>query len=154
MSMLARGVAGLGVTALCVAGVAVANGHGIEQRESADGIEMVDQRLRETLEARGMTLVTVIDHKANAANVDRELPPTRTYVFGNPDVGTPMMQCQGSMALDLPQKMVVREADGSTLIEWNHPEYLAERHGLADCELPLDKVADALTAIATDAAGQ
>ncbi|WP_372611258.1 hypothetical protein [Halomonas sp.] len=64
-----------------------------------------------------------------------------------------MMQCSGSLALDLPQKMVIRESDQGTLVEWNHPEYLARRHDLSACDLPLDKVAEALEGIAREAAG-
>ncbi|MFC3284928.1 DUF302 domain-containing protein [Litchfieldella rifensis] len=83
-----------------------------------------------------------------------ELPPTRTFIFGNPEVGTPMMQCQGSVALDLPQKMVLQERNGATQLEWNSPHYLARRHGLEDCELPLDNVANVLESLAKEVAGE
>lgn len=139
-------------TLLAVPQALLAQSSGIESLTSQHGIDQVDERLRAVLDDRGMTLVTVIDHAANAGKVDLSLPPTRTFVFGNPEVGTPMMQCQGSMALDLPQKMVIRETDEGTRLEWNHPDYLAERHGLGDCELPLNKVAGALEGIATEAA--
>ncbi|MBB3329463.1 uncharacterized protein (DUF302 family) [Halomonas campaniensis] len=138
---------------LTAGGLAQAGNHGIEQRESDDGIEAVDQRLRAALEERGMRLVTVVDHAGNAESVEMSLPPTRTFIFGNPNVGTPMMQCQGSLALDLPQKMVIRVDGEQTLVEWNSPHYLAERHALGDCELPLDRVAEALEGIAAEAAG-
>ncbi|MBS9402847.1 DUF302 domain-containing protein [Halomonas sp. TRM85114] len=139
-------------TLLAVPQALLAQSSGIESLTSQHDIDQVDERLRAALDDRGMTLVTVIDHAANASKVDLSLPPTRTFVFGNPEVGTPMMQCQGSLALDLPQKMVIRETDEGTRLEWNHPDYLAERHGLGDCELPLDKVAGALESIATEAA--
>ncbi|MBE0488088.1 MAG: DUF302 domain-containing protein [Halomonas sp.] len=138
---------------LTAGGLAQAGEHGIEQRASDDGIEAVDQRLRAALEERGMRLVTVVDHAGNAESVELSLPPTRTFIFGNPEVGTPMMKCQGSLALDLPQKMVIRVDGEQTLVEWNSPHYLAERHGLGDCELPLDRVAEALEGIAAEAAG-
>ncbi len=126
--------------------------HGILHRLSQDDIARVDARLREALEARGMRLMTVVDHAANAAGVDLALPETRTFIFGNPAVGTPMMQCQGSLALDLPQKMLLRETADGTRIEWNDPRYLARRHGLEACDLPLDKVAGALSGLAEAAA--
>lgn len=138
---------------LAVPQALLAQPSGIESRTSHHDVDQVDERLRAALDNRGMNLVTVIDHAANAAKVDQSLPPTRTFVFGNPEIGTPMMQCQGSLALDLPQKMVIRETDEGTRLEWNHPDYLAERHGLSDCDLPLDKVAGALDSIATEAAG-
>lgn len=127
--------------------------HGILHRISQDDIARVDDRLREALEARGMRLMTVVDHAGNAAGVDLELPETRTFIFGNPAVGTPMMQCRGSLALDLPQKMLLRETAEGTRIEWNDPHYLARRHDLEGCDLPLDTVAGALSGLAEAAAG-
>ncbi|MBB3232351.1 DUF302 domain-containing protein [Halomonas stenophila] len=127
--------------------------HGILHRISQDEVARVDGRLREALEARGMRLMTVVDHAENAAGVDLELPETRTFIFGNPAVGTPMMQCRGSLALDLPQKMLLRETAEGTRIEWNDPHYLARRHDLGACDLPLGKVAGALSGIAEAAAG-
>lgn len=49
--------------------------------------------------------------------------------------------------------MVLREQDDQVVIEWNDPAYLAWRHGLEECELPLGKVAGALSDIAAEAAG-
>jgi uncharacterized protein (DUF302 family) len=128
-------------------------GKGIEQLRSDDGIDRVEERLREALDKRGMTLVTMVDHSASAERASLSLPPTRMFLFGNPDVGTPMMQCQGSLGLDLPQKMLLREEDGTTLIEWNDPHYLAARHDLDNCDLSLGRVAEALSGIANQAAG-
>ncbi|EPC01142.1 hypothetical protein L861_11245 [Litchfieldella anticariensis FP35 = DSM 16096] len=147
--MIAAMVAGLSSTAM-----AEGPDKGIERVTSPLGVEEVDQRLRGALEERGLTLVAVVDHTANARSVDLELPATRTFIFGNPKVGTPFMQCQGSVALDLPQKMVLREADGAIYLEWNSPRYLAERHGLEACGLPLEKVAAVLNELAREAAGE
>ena len=134
--------------------VVQAEEHGVRHLQSSDGIERVDQRLRGALEEKGLTLMAVVDHAANAEDAGLTLPATRTFIFGNPKVGTPMMQCQGSMALDLPQKMVVREVDEGVRLEWNSPHYLAERHSLEECDLPLDKVAGVLESVASAAAGR
>jgi len=128
--------------------------HGVMHLQSGDDMVRVEERLREAIEDRGLTLMTVVDHAANAEGAGLSLPATRTFVFGNPQVGTPMMQCQGSMALDLPQKMVVREMNDGIRLEWNSPHYLAERHSLDRCDLPLDKVAGVLEDVAKAAAGQ
>ncbi|WP_168709208.1 DUF302 domain-containing protein [Halomonas borealis] len=126
--------------------------NGVRHLDSDADIERVDERLRAALEARDLTLMQVVDHAANAERAGQSLPATRTFIFGNPAVGTPMMRCQGSMALDLPQKLVIRELETGVRLEWNSPHYLAERHGLEGCDLPLDKVADVLEGVATSAA--
>lgn len=153
--MITSRLALVAVTLFSMSGIALAedNSHGIEHLGTSKDIQSVDQGLREALESKGLTLFTVIDHAANAETAGLSLPPTRTFVFGNPKVGTPMMQCGGSMALDLPQKMVLRQRDAGTRLEWNSPHYLAERHQLTDCELPLDKVSNLLESLAQEAAG-
>ncbi|WP_233266400.1 DUF302 domain-containing protein [Cobetia sp. L2A1] len=131
-----------------------ATAHGIESLTSRDDVSTVQARLEKALSAKGLTLFTVIDHEAGAKQVGLELPATHTVIFGNPKVGTLLMQCNGSAALDLPQKMVIRAVEGGSVIEWNDPQYLANRHDLGDCTLPLDKVAGLLKGLAAEAAGQ
>ncbi|WP_192034921.1 DUF302 domain-containing protein [Halomonas sp. YLGW01] len=152
--MIKARLALVAVTLFSLSGIAAAGDRadGIEHLDSEQDIQAVDQGLRDALDSKGLTLFTVIDHADNAQKAGLSLPPTRTFVFGNPKVGTPMMVCQGSMALDLPQKMVLRQLDEGTRLEWNSPHYLAERHRLTDCELPLDKVAGILEAVAQEAA--
>jgi uncharacterized protein (DUF302 family) len=141
---------------LGVAQAATAEGPfpGIEHVTSQESVNEVEAKLRKALESRGLTLFTVIDHAQGAVDAGQELPPTLTVIFGNPKVGTPMLQCQGSAALDLPQKMVIRKVDDGTRIEWNSLVYLAERHGLQDCDLPLDDMAGVLGEVAHEAAGK
>lgn len=126
---------------------------GIEHVTTRESVNEVEARLRKALESRGLTLFSVIDHTQNAVGTGLELPPTRTVIFGNPEIGTALMQCQGSAALDLPQKMVIRKEGDGTRIEWNAPGYLAERHGLRECELPLEKITKVLQDVANEASG-
>ncbi|OAZ89397.1 DUF302 domain-containing protein [Halomonas sp. G11] len=126
--------------------------NGIEHVTSDSAYSTVVRQLNTALEDNGLNIMATVNHGQNAANNDLELPSTMTFIFGNPKAGTPMMQCQGSVALDLPQKMVVRETDDGVRLEWNDPHYLAERHGLEECDLPLDNVADVLRDVAESAA--
>lgn len=126
--------------------------NGIEHLTSESDFSTVVRQLNEALDDNGLNLMATVNHGQNAANNDLELAPTMTFIFGNPKAGTPMMQCQGSVALDLPQKMVVRETDEGVRLEWNDPHYLAERHGLASCDLPLDNIAGVLNDVAERAA--
>jgi len=143
----------LTATALLIAQPALASSStGIEHVDSERSFQQVTDQLNSALEEKGLLLVASIDHAQNAANNELSLPATTTFIFGNPNVGTPMMQCNGSVALDLPQKMVVRETEDSVRIEWNDPQYLAERHHLEECNLPLDNVANILRGVAESAA--
>ncbi|QEA41014.1 DUF302 domain-containing protein [Pistricoccus aurantiacus] len=141
---------------LTLGAVAQADSHGIEQLQTDATVEEAAERLREALDEKGLRLFAVVDHTSNAESVEMQLPLTQTFIFGNPKAGTPLMQCDSSVALDLPQKMVIRqvqEGEKQTLIEWNSPQYLAERHGLEACDLPLDKIEGVLQSLAEAAAG-
>jgi uncharacterized protein (DUF302 family) len=66
-------------------------------------------------------------------------------IFGNPKVGTPLMQCVQTAAIDLPQKALIwQDENGQAWLTYNDPQYLATRHGMDGCEAFLDKVKDAL----------
>ena len=124
---------------------------------TTDSVPDAYRRLTAALAAAGpVSLVTEIDHAANAgtdAEGDAVLRPTRVVLFGNPALGTPLMQANPQVGLDLPQKMLVYDdGDGYTVVGYNSAGYLAARHGLGS--LPqLDQIAGALAAFAAEAVG-
>lgn len=95
-----------------------------------------------------------VDHSANAASAGEELRPTRLALFGNPELGTPLMQQSQTAGIDLPQKILVREDEaGQTRVGYNTPEYLANRHGITGADEELGMIGNALSMLATGAAG-
>jgi len=114
-----------------------------------DTVEATVQRITTDIEETPLNLVTTIDHAANAANADMDLPPTTLLVFGNPAVGTPLMRSSRTVAIDLPQKMLVWEDDDGTKIAYNDPTYLAERHGIDDQTDRLEQIRSVLNRLAT-----
>ncbi len=92
--------------------------------------ETVD-RFASIAESRGMTVFARIDHAANAAQVGMELRPTELLVFGNPTVGTTLMQDKQTAGLDLPVKVLVWEdADSRVWLSYDSVAWIAKRHGL------------------------
>lgn len=92
--------------------------------------ETVD-RFASIAESRGMTVFARIDHAANAAQVGMELRPTELLVFGNPTVGTALMQDKHTAGLDLPVKVLVWEdADSRVWLSYDSVAWIAKRHGL------------------------
>ena len=104
------------------------------------------------INADPLTLVTTLDHSANAESVGLTLLPTRLLVFGNPNLGTPLMQSEQTIGIDLPQKMLVFEdAEGTVSVAYNDPAFLAERHGITDQQDIIDTVTTALANLAAGA---
>lgn len=110
-------------------------------------------RLETILMNKGMTVFNRIPHSASAAKVDVKLRNTELFIFGNPKVGSPLMKCQQSVAIDLPQKALIWEdASGQVWISYNDPRYLQKRHSISGCDEVISKIENALSAITKKAA--
>ena len=141
-------ILGILVLTLGLAGPLLAS-EGVIKRESPFDVTATAQRLVAVLEEKGLTVFARVDHAAGAQGVGLSLRPTELVIFGNPRVGTPLMQCRQEVALDLPQKALVWEdADGRVWLGYNDPAWLAERHAVAGCAVVLEKIGNALAAIA------
>lgn len=91
-------------------------------------------RLEGIVKQRGLSVFARIDHAAGAAKVGKTLRSTEVLIFGNPQGGTPFMECAQSVGIDLPLKALVWEDSSSQVwLGYNDPEYLAKRHGVATC---------------------
>jgi uncharacterized protein (DUF302 family) len=79
-----------------------------------------------------MTVFACVDHAAGAAEVGLSLRPTAVLIFGNAKGGTPLMQSNQTMGIDLPLKALVWEdASGNTWLSYNDPVWLGKRHELS-----------------------
>ena len=111
-------------------------------------------RLEAEIRAKGLTIFARIDHAAGAAEVGLPLAPTNLIIFGNARGGTPLMQSVQTVGIDLPLKILVwQDAANNTWLSYNEPRWIAQRHGVADVESTIDKMADLLAAIAREASG-
>jgi uncharacterized protein (DUF302 family) len=91
-------------------------------------------RLESVAKQKGMTILARIDHSAGAAKIGMKLRPTELLIFGNPQGGTPFMECNQTVGIDLPIKALVWEdASGGVWLGYNDPEFLARRHGVLQC---------------------
>ena len=123
-----------------------AAGDGLISVKSSHDVKATADRLENVLKQKGMNVFIRINHAAGARKVGKNLRPTELVVFGNPKVGTPLMQCNQSVAIDLPQKALIWQDDKDQVwLTYNDPNYLAQRHGLDQCTEVIKKVANALS---------
>jgi uncharacterized protein (DUF302 family) len=98
---------------------------------SAFGPKETAERLEAAINAKGLTLFARIDHAAGAKAVGMDLRPTEVLIFGNAKGGTPLMQAEQSIGIDLPLKALVwQDAAGKTWLSYNDPAWIAQRHGV------------------------
>ncbi len=108
--------------------------NGIISIQSTDGsVAEVANRFESIINQKGLKLFNRISHSDGAKNVGLNLAPTELLIFGNPKVGTPLMQCNQTTGIDLPQKVLIWQDDKSQVwLTYNDPQYIAERHGISD----------------------
>ena len=108
--------------------------NGIISVKSSHSVQATGDSLVKVLNSKGMTVFARIDHAKGAKSVGKELRPTQLVIFGNPKIGTVLMQCNQEVGIDLPQKMLIwQDANDQTWISYNSPDYLVNRHNLKEC---------------------
>ncbi|MBE9534691.1 MAG: DUF302 domain-containing protein [Proteobacteria bacterium] len=119
--------------------------NGIISIKSSHDVKTTVDRLENILREKGMTVFIRINHAEGAQKVGKKLRPTELIIFGNPKVGTPLMQCGQSVAIDLPQKALIwQDEAGQVWLSYNDPKYLASRHSIKECDEIIKKIEKAL----------
>lgn len=102
--------------------------------KSPHSAQVTMNRLETIVKERGLTVFARIDHAAGAAKVGKTLRPTELLIFGNPQGGTPFIECAQTVGIDLPLKALVWEdASAQVWLGHNDTAYLARRHEVPAC---------------------
>ncbi len=119
--------------------------NGVVKIKSNHSVTTTIDRLEHILQEKGMVIFKRINHSAGAEKAGIKLRPTELLIFGNPKVGTPLMLCSQTTALDLPQKaLAFKDEKGQVWLSYNAPSYLSQRHQLKGCEKQIQKIRKAL----------
>ncbi|MCK6454699.1 MAG: DUF302 domain-containing protein [Alphaproteobacteria bacterium] len=123
---------------------------GVVALKSGHPVKATMDRLETIAKEKGLTVFLRVDHAAGAAKIGKELRPTELVVFGNPQGGTPLMQCAQSVGIDLPLKALAwQDASGQVWLGYNDPAHLAKRHGLgSDCSAAVEAISKAVSGMA------
>lgn len=125
---------------------------GLQTIPSDFSVEHTTDNLVSNIEDQGWHLFARINHATQAKHKGLALRPTEVVLFGNPEVGTLLMQDQQTAAIDLPVKALVwQDANDKIFITYNTMPWLKERHGLTD-DTTLDAIAQLIEKVCRDAA--
>src|SRR6516165_9398337 len=146
---LARGIVLALTAAISLWGVQAMAADGLTTVRSCYGPKETMDRLEAAVKAKDLTVFARIDHAAGAAEVGLSLRPTELLIFGNARGGTPLMQSNQTVGIDLPLKALVwQDASGDTWLSYNDPDWLAKRHGLGhEVDATVNGLAAALDAL-------
>lgn len=125
---------------------------GLTAVKSPHSVKETLDRLETAAKARNLVIFVRVDHAAGAQKVGRTLRPTELLIFGNPQGGTPFMECAQSVGIDLPLKALAwQDGAGQVWLGYNEPQFIAARHGVSTCAVVpnLKKALEGLAAEAT-----
>jgi uncharacterized protein (DUF302 family) len=107
------------------------------------------------LERRGMAIYARVDHAANASAASLELRRAQLFVFGFPEVESPIIARCPALGIELPRKIAIWEDEaGKAWIGYNDPLWLGRGYSASgDVLAHLRAMAISLSGIALEAGG-
>ena len=105
--------------------------------------------IKKIVKAKGFGVFAVINHQGNAKMVDMKLDESKVIIFGNPKIGTLLMQEDMTVALDLPLRVLVYKDDsGQVKVAYRDGTWLKDHHVIGSDKLTskvnkgMDKITD------------
>ena len=124
----------------------------LKQKQSMFSVHATLEKLESAIREKGITIFAKINHSQNAKNIDLNLNESIVVLFGNPHVGTLMMQENIFTSLDLPLKIAIVQDDaGDVWAVYHTMRVLKERYYLSNVDVlaKIDALLDSLTDFAT-----
>ncbi len=145
----------IGLIGFALVGCDNKKGAFLETLETQNDVPTAVAKLIATIKAKELTHFQTINHAKNAKDVGLKLKPETVVIFGNSKMGTLLMQCNPSMGLDLPLRILFStDYEGRTTITYTNPEYWTLKHNIKDkkCLAIIKKAHIAMQNLADEAA--
>ncbi|KTC80417.1 serine hydrolase [Legionella cherrii] len=111
-------------------------GSGSQTLQSPYPVSKTIERLVNIITQQGGKIFAHIDHSSEAQKVNQKLLPTEVLIIGNPAKGTPLMQENAAIALDLPLRiMATEDTNGQVWLSFTDPIQLGKEYHLHNKEL-------------------
>lgn len=120
-------------------------------RLSSGDFDTTRERIREALEARGLTIFAEVDHAAGARAASLALPENTVFIFGNPNIGTPLMLANPVLGLDLPLKVSVFVEGNEVYVQASDIRAIVARARISEPAAVVDRIESALASIVQEA---
>lgn len=115
------------------------------KKQSPHSVAKTLDRLTAIMQDKGITVFARVNHQAGATRVDLELKPTQLLIFGNPRLGTPLMQANREIGIALPLKVLAWQDDGGKVwLAYTKPDVLKSRYGISGKDEVFKKMTGAL----------
>jgi uncharacterized protein (DUF302 family) len=120
--------------------------------KSSSAYDETLRRLLDAIERRGLKLFAQFDHAAAAREAGLELPNELVVVFGSPRTGTPLMQHDPTIGIELPLRVLVWDHGDATHVGYNDPRGLSDLYHVGEDASTLEAMSSLLDELAQEAA--
>ena len=91
------------------------------------------ENIKSVVTTKGLSVFTVIDHKANAKGANMTMNESKVIIFGNPKIGTRLMQEDMTIALDLPLRILVfKDKEQNVKVAYRNGTWIKNQHVLKE----------------------
>jgi uncharacterized protein (DUF302 family) len=123
-------------------------------KRSASGYDETVVRVIDAIERHGLTVFARIDHAAAAREAGLELADEEVVLFGDPRAGTPLMQGDPRVGIELPLRILIWADPSGVLLGYRDPRELGGPYDIAAAREPiLERMAVLLGQLADEATG-
>jgi len=129
----------------------LANGQELIVKKSENNQKETIKKLRSEMKSKDLNVVQHVKHSEAARKVNLDLRPTDVIIFGNPEVGTKLMQADPRVAIELPLRILVWEDNGITNVAYQDPNLLLQSYQLGNQREILNNMRQVLDDITNEA---
>lgn len=105
--------------------------------------------LKTQIDQKNFKLFSEIDHRKGALSAGLKMEVNTLLIFGKPKGGTPLMQENPLMGLELPLKLLVFQSkDKRVMVSFKDPRSFLKKYGLKNNSKRLEKIFTVLDSIA------
>ena len=98
-------------------------------KESHNSVTQTIKKIKNIVSKKGLKVFSVIDHQSNAKKVGMKMNESKLIIFGNPKLGTKLMQNNIVASLDLPMKILVyKDKDNKVKLAYRDGSWLKNEH--------------------------
>lgn len=120
-------------------------------KESACSVDETVEKIKNIVRAKGLSVFAIINHHGNAKSVDMKLNASKMVIFGNPRLGTALMQQDMKVGLDLPIRILVyKDTDSKVKMAYRDGSWLKNKH-ILNAPKKVKKLNKAMNMITTKA---
>lgn len=122
--------------------------HHLTKTTSSYNFEETIEKVKKQIEKMGINLIAEVPHSKAAKKSNLSLNNSHLLIFGNPKVGSLLMQSDIEVGIELPLKILIYEnEDGAIIVAYSSLENLQKNYQLEDKKEVLNKMIGAMQQI-------